>query len=392
MSKVQKRKIYKKKRYILPITIIVLLIAFRIYLPTLVKNYMNDVLADIPGYYGQVEDVDISLWRGAYQLNGLYLNKKTAQSEVPFLNFPETDISIEWRALLKGKIVSEIEMHSPEVIYVFEDQEKTPTEGKPDVEDWTKALTDIVPLDINNFQVYNGKLAFVQLQANPNIDLFINDLRLSAKNLRNVKQENKVLPSPITATGTSIGNGKLNLDGKINLIKEIPDIDISLSLKEANATALNDLTNFYAGLDFESGSVGVFTEIAIADGYLKGYVKPLLTNTKLIGKEDGFLETLWEGFVGVFKFILKNQGTDTVATKVPIEGDLNQVGSKVFPTVLNIFKNAWIQAFTGNVDDNIEYKDAFQEDKKESKKESRKQRREERKKERQERKEEKKGE
>lgn len=221
------------------------------------------------------------------------------------------------------------------------------------------------------------------MQANPNIDLFINDLRLSAKNLRNVKQENKVLPSPITATGTSIGNGKLNLDGKINLIKEIPDMDISLSLKEADATALNDLTNFYAGLDFESGSVGVFTEIAIADGYLKGYIKPLLTNTKLIGKEDGFLETLWEGFVGVFKFILKNQGTDTVATKVPIEGDLNQVGSKVFPTVLNIFKNAWIQAFTGNVDDNIEYKDAFQEDKKES----RKQRKEERKKERQERKE-----
>jgi len=390
MSKVNKRKKYKKKRYILPITVIVLLIAFRIYLPTLVKNYMNDVLADIPGYYGQVEDVDISLWRGAYQLNGLYLNKKTAQSEVPFLNFPETDVSIEWRALLKGKIVSEIEMHSPEVIYVFEDQEKTPTEGEPDVEDWTKALTDIVPLDINNFQVYNGKLAFVQLQANPNIDLFINDLRLSAKNLRNVKQENKVLPSPIIATGTSIGNGKLNLDGKINLIKEIPDMDISLSLKEANATALNDLTNFYAGLDFESGSVGLFTEIAIADGYLKGYVKPLLTNTKLIGKEDGFLETLWEGFVGVFKFILKNQGTNTLATKVPIEGDLNQVKSKVFPTVLNIFKNAWIQAFTGNVDDNIEYKDAFQEDKKESRKESRKQRREERKKERQERKEEKK--
>jgi uncharacterized protein involved in outer membrane biogenesis len=177
MSKAQKRKKYKKKRYILPITIIVLLIAFRIYLPTLVKNYMNDVLADIPGYYGQVKDVDISLWRGAYQLNGLYLNKKTAQSEVPFLNFPETDISIEWSALLKGKIVSEIEMQSPEVIYVFEDQEKTPTEGEPDVEDWTKALTNIVPLDINNFQVYNGKLAFIQLQANPNIDLFINDLR-----------------------------------------------------------------------------------------------------------------------------------------------------------------------------------------------------------------------
>jgi hypothetical protein len=368
MSQANARKRYKKKRYILPLTIIILLIAFRLYLPTLVKNYVNKTLADIPGYYGQVEDIDISLWRGAYTINELYLNKKTAETQTPFLNFPKTDISVEWRSLLKGKIVSEIEMNNPEVIYVFEDQEKTPTEGEPDTEDWTKALTDIVPLDINNFQVYNGKLAFVQLQADPNIDLYINDLRLNAKNLRNVEQTERVLPSPITATGTSIGNGKLKLDGSMNLIKEIPDMDISLGLKGASATALNDLTSYYAGLDFEEGTLGVYTEFAIADGYLKGYLKPLLKNTKLIGKEDGFLETLWEGFVGVFKFILKNQGTDTLATKVPIEGDLNQVGPKIFPTITNIFKNAWISAFKGQVDEDIEYKDTFKEAKAESKK------------------------
>lgn len=368
MNSNKKRKRYKKKRYIIPVTIIILLIAFRLYLPTLVKNYINKVLSEIPGYYGQVEDVDLALIRGAYVLEGLYLNKKTAESEIPFLNFPKTDISIEWSALFKGKIVSEIEMQSPEVIYVFEDQEKTPDEGEPDKEDWTKALTDIVPLDINNFQVYNGKLAFVQLQANPNIDLYINDLRLSAQNLRNVRQTERTLPSPITATGTSIGNGKLNVDGRINLIKEIPDMDISLSLEGASATALNDFTNYYAGLDFEKGSVGVYTEFAIADGYLKGYVKPLLKDTKLIGEEDGFLETLWEGFVGVFKFILKNQGTDTVATKAPIEGDLTKTQTKIWPTVLNIFKNAWISAFQGQIDEEIEFKDAFQEEKKKEKK------------------------
>ncbi|MDQ7917094.1 DUF748 domain-containing protein [Mesonia sp. MT50] len=386
MSKRQHRKRYKKKRYILPVILIVLLIAFRLYLPTLVKNNLNKVLADIPGYHGAIEDVDLSLWRGAYQLEGLYLNKKTAKSEVPFLNFPMTDISIEWRSLFKGKIVTEIEMHNPEIIYVLEDQEETPEEGEADTEDWTAALTDIVPLDINSFDIYNGKLAFVQLESEPNIDLSIHNLRLSAKNLRNVKQVEKVLPSPITATGTSIGNGKLNLDGKINLIKEIPDMDMSLSLDEVDATALNEFTSFYAGLDFESGTVGVFTEFAIADAHLKGYVKPLLTDTTLIGKEDGFLETLWEGFVGVFKFILKNQSTDTVATKVPIEGDLSEVGPKVFPTVLNIFKNAWIKAFTGSVDGNIEYKDAFKESEKYDKKEAKEERKEKRKKKREERK------
>ncbi|WP_121666362.1 DUF748 domain-containing protein [Mesonia aquimarina] len=368
MSAHKKRKKYQRKRYTIPLILIVLLIAFRLYLPTLVKNYVNKVLADIPGYYGQVDDIDISLIRGAYVIKGMYLDKVSADSKTPFLNFPETDISVEWRSLFDGRIVSEISMNSPEVIYVFEDQQQTTEEGEPDAEDWTKALTDLVPLEINHFEVFNGKLAFVQLQADPNIDLYINKLNLNANNLRNVKEKQRTLPSTIQANGISIGQGKVNLEGKMNLIKEIPDMDIAFSLEEAEASALNDFTNYYAGLDFEKGSVGVYSEVAIADGYMKGYVKPLLTDTKLIGKEDGFLETLWEGFVGVFKFILKNQGTDTVATRVPFEGDLNKVKTGIWPTVTNIFKNAWIKAFTGQVDQDIDFKDAFQEDKKKKKK------------------------
>ena len=354
-----RRRIFKKKRYIVPVIILILLIVFRIYLPTLVKNKVNKVLADIPGYYGQVEDIDISLLRGAYEINGMYLNKGTAETQVPFLNFPKSDISIEWKSLFKGKIVSEIIMISPELIYVFEDQKEE--SGDADVDDWTKALTEIVPIDINHFEVHDGKVAFVQLSAEPNIDLQIDKLELTADNLRNVIARERVLPSRIRATGVSIGNGKVALEGNMNLVKEIPDMDLSFSLENAEATALNDFTNYYTGLDFDKGTFGLYSEVAIADGHMVGYVKPLLTDTKLIGKEDGFIEILWEGFVSFFKFALKNQGTDTLATKVPFEGDLNDVQTGVWPTVLNIFKNAWIEAFTGQIDDDINYKDAFKE-------------------------------
>jgi|TARA_R110000823_G_scaffold315693_1_gene450219 hypothetical protein len=386
MTNNPKKSRFKKKRYIVPIIILILLIAFRLYLPTLVKNYVNKVLADIPGYYGQVEDIDIALIRGAYVINGMYLNKGTAESQVPFLNFPKSDISIEWKSLFKGKIVSEIIMTSPEVIYVFEDQKDE--SGDANVDDWTKALTDLVPIDINHFEVYDGKLAFVQLSAEPNIDLQINNLQLTADNLRNVVEKERILPSPIRASGVSIGKGKVSLEGNMNLVKEIPDMDLSFSLQDAEATALNDFTRHYAGLDFDKGTFGIFSEVAIADGHLVGYIKPLLTDTKLIGEDDGFLGVLWEGFVGFFKFILKNQGTDTLATKVPIEGDLNNVEAGIWPTVFNIFENAWIKAFTGEVDNDIEFKDAFQdenltrEQKRELRKKEREKRREERKKER----------
>ena len=165
-------------------------------------------------------------------------------------------------------------------------------------------------------------------------------------------------------------------------------MDISFSLENADITAFNDFTNYYAGLDFEKGNFSIFNEVAIADGYLVGYIKPLLTDSKLIGKEDGFIETLWEGFVGFFKFILKNQGTDTVATKVPIEGDLNNVDAGVWPTVLNIFKNGWIQAFKSQVDEEINFGDALKnedltgKEKRELRKKQRQAEREKRKKER----------
>lgn len=387
MSETEKRRGFKKKRYTVPIIILILLIAFRLYLPTLVKNKINKVLADIPGYYGHVEDIDIALIRGAYIINGMYLSKGTEKSQVPFLNFPTSDISIEWKSLFKGKIVSEIIMTSPQVTYIFEDQKEK--SGDANVDDWTKALTDIVPIDINHFEVHDGRLAFVQLSADPNIDLQINNLELTADNLRNVVEKDRILPSPIRASGVSIGNGKVSLEGNMNLVKEIPDMDLSFSLENADATALNDFTNYYAGIDFDKGKFGVYSEIAIADGHLIGYVKPLLTDTKLIGEGDSFLDVLWEGFVGFFKFILKNQGTDTLATKVPIEGDLNNLQAGVWPTVVNIFENAWIKAFKGEVDDDINYKDAFnkgeitRDQKRELRKKEREQRRAERKKEQQ---------
>ncbi len=386
-EKKKKRKAYKKKRYTAPLVILALLIAARIYLPYWLKDHVNEVLAEIPGYYGQVEDIDVSLYRGAYEIKGMYLNKVNADTQVPFLNFPSNDISIEWKSLLKGKIVSEIIMYSPEVIYIFEDQdEEIPEEegGSADIDDWTKVLTDLVPIDINHFEAHNAKVAFVELQKDPNIDLHINNIELVADNLRNVVGADRTLPSSITATGVTVGQGSMKLDGKVNLVKEIPDMDLSLSIEDGDVTALNNFTRPYAGIDFESGTFGLYSEVAIADGYMKGYLKPLLTDTKLIGKEDGFLGVLWEGFVGFFKFLLKNQSTDTLATKVPLEGDLNNVEAGVWPTVFNIFENAWIKAFSGEVDDDIEFKDAFKEkelskeEKKELRQEKRAERREER--------------
>lgn len=380
MSTPTARPFYRKKRYLIPGAILIALIIFRLFLPGIVKKQVNKALADIPGYYGAVEDIDISLYRGAYAINGLYLNVVDGQTQVPFLTLPKTDISVEWKSLLKGRFVSEIYLYNPEVIYLMEDQ-ATVSEGSdsPEVEDWTKAITDIVPVDINHFEIIGGKIAYVEVNAEPNIDLQLNEFHMTVDNLRNVVAKERTLPSPFKATATSIGNGKMLLEGNVNIIKEIPDMDLTFSLEGIDAPALNDYTDHYAGVDFESGNVNLYSEVAIADGYMKGYFKPMLEKGKFHSKEDGLLETLWEGLVGFFKFALQNQKTDTFATKVPLEGDLNGVTAGILPTVFNIFENAFVSAFKEQPDEDIEFQDAFQDGKELTGKEKRQARRAERK-------------
>lgn len=351
---------FLKKRYLVPLAILVILIIGRILLPYILKNYVNKTLNNIPGYMGYVEDIDVALYRGAYVLDNLTLRKRGSQSDSPLLDFEKSDISIEWKSLFKGKIVSEIILHNPKFNYIFEDQEQESTEGEPNVNDWTKALTDLVPIDINHLKVHNGSANFVQLSKDPDITIFLEQIELDATNLSNVVNREKTLPSNLLAKAVSIGGGNVTLSGNLNLLKKIPDMDIEFSLENADVTALNDLARNYVGVDFESGTFELFIEAAIADGYLKGYLKPMFSNTKLLGEENegGFFKKLWEGFVGTFKFLFKNQRTDTLATRAPIEGDLNQVDTGVWTTILNIFKNAWIEAFSGEVDEDIEFEDA----------------------------------
>lgn len=349
----------KKKRYIL-LSVLVLLVVARLLLPYFLERYVNKVLNDIPGYAGHVDDIDVALYRGAYVIEGLQLDKINADLAVPFLCFPKSDISIEWKALFKGKIVSEIILHQPEINYIFEDQKKTTPEGKPKAGDWRQALMDLVPLEINHLQVHGGRLSFVQFSENPDIDLLMEQINLEATNLRNVESFDDPIPSAIHATAVSFGGGNFTLEGRIDLMNKIPEMDMELSLKNADVTALNETSLNYAGVDFASGTFELYAEAAIANGYLKGYIKPMFINTKLIGNEDdGFFEKIWEGFVGAFKFLFKNHGTDTLATRAPFEGDLNKVDTGMFKTVLNIFKNAWINSFTTEVEEKVDYVDAL---------------------------------
>jgi hypothetical protein len=146
------------------------------------------------------------------------------------------------------------------------------------------------------------------------------------------------------------------------LIRQMPDMDVNVSLKNSDVTALNTITLATAGFDFEKGRFELYSEFAINKGYMKGYVKPMFHDIKIpdsLGKPNSnILKRLWEGAITFLGFVLKNKPKDSFATKIPIEGDLNHPDIKIWKLITNIFVNAFIKPFQSKVDDDIQFNDA----------------------------------
>ncbi|MBC7571817.1 MAG: hypothetical protein H7319_19115, partial [Spirosoma sp.] len=131
------------------LSVVVLLIVARLLLPYFVLKYVNKSLADMGGYTGHVEDIDIQLLRGAYQIDSLVIRKVKGKIKKPFITMPKTDLSIEWKSLFKGKLVSEVEAYQPEINFAFSEDEASSQTGTE--VDWTAYLKKLLPININRF-------------------------------------------------------------------------------------------------------------------------------------------------------------------------------------------------------------------------------------------------
>ncbi|HMJ71590.1 MAG TPA: DUF748 domain-containing protein [Cyclobacteriaceae bacterium] len=357
-----KRKISKKWYWIGGILLV--LIAARLSMDYFVTRYVNKVLSELEGYRGSIYDVDIHLYRGAYTIDSLKVFKVNGNEEVPFVDIPRADLSVEWRALFEGSVVGELTFEKPKLNFIGGNSktDSTANQSGEDV-DWTKPIKDLMPLKINRMEINDGVISFHDFTTKPKVTISLTELNAVATNLNNASKQEERLPSTISATATSIGGGRLIINMGINVMKEIPDMDLDMKFEQINMPALNDFFKAYAKVDVERGSFNLYSEITIDSGIVAGYVKPIAVNVKVLSLEEDKekpLNLLWQAFVGLVTEVFENQKEDQFATKVPLQGDLNNVNTRVWPTVWNIFQNAFVQAFDRNTDNTVQFADSLE--------------------------------
>jgi len=333
------------------LSIVLLLLALHLALPVLVRNYLNDKLADMGDYRGQITDVDLALWRGAYRINGLNIVKTTGKVPVPFLQAPIIDLSVSWHALwYDHAVVAEVVFVRPELNFVDGASKQTSQTGQGT--DWRQQLEKLLPITLNEVRINNGALTFRNFNSKPPVNLKASQLDASIRNLTNVEDLKGRRDARFEGKALLLGDAQVQSSATFDPFSDFDDFQFRLRVTGIELRRLNDFARAYGKFDFNAGHGDLVIEAEAQKGRLNGYIKPLLRDVDVfnwqqdVQEEDkGFFRSIWEALVGGGETVLKNQRKNQFATRVELSGSVHKSNISAFEAFLQILRNGFIQAF-----------------------------------------------
>jgi len=333
------------RRVILWIAIpLVVLLAARIAAPYVIRHAINTRLARVEGYSGRVENINIRLFRGAYQLRDVTILKREASGLEPLLDVDTIDFSLAWRELFNGRIVSDIALIVPELRITT----STPPENaKDDGRRWQDAINDIFPIEITRFEIIKGSIRFVDETSSPRVDISLYELELVATGLRNRPTATEASPARLHAEARTTGEGRLSLMMDGDPLAARPHFNLKVDWQDIRLPAFNDFLEAYANVDVSAGILKIYAEVSAHEGGFEGYVKPFfegLTFENLRDANKNLARRLWEKIVSGTASIMENDERQQVATRIPFSGHFGETDVGIWATIGGLIRNGFIRA------------------------------------------------
>ena len=348
----------KRKLVIALPAVLLLLVAVRVALPYLVEDYVNDRLAGLDSYDGHVSDIDMHLWRGAYSIDGIEIVKTGAKRPVPFFKTDRLNLSVEWRSLFRGSVVSEASFVHPEINLVQGKTEADSQLGKE--EDWKARLEELFPFRFNTIGVNDGTVRFLAPGIQTRDAITARHVNGSISNLTNVLETGKETFADFRVTASVLDGAPAKVAGSADAFAAQPTFDVNLEVKKVQLPQVNPWLREYIKADAEAGKFELYMELAAADGKFKGYAKPILQDVDIYRSgepEKNPIKRVWEGFLDFASNVLENKDADQVAARIPFTGTLENPKTSLFATISSVLRNAFVSAFARSLEGSITLRD-----------------------------------
>jgi Domain of Unknown Function (DUF748) len=345
----------RRNKYLLIVAIVVVvLVGVRLAMEPVLLRYANQKLDALPAYGGHIDDLDLALLRGGYDLKGVEIVKTGAGQPVPFIKADRIEATVEWHSLLRGQLVAEGDLYRPQVNLIKAESAKKSQLGEE--VNWVDQFKQLFPFRFNTVRIHDGTVTFQAPGIKTQDALKAQHIDGTLSNLTNVADSTKETFARFGFTAEVLDGGKAKLDGSIDPLAVKPTFDLNLGLKNVQLPQVNPWLTRFIKADAEQGEFELYMELAAADGKFKGYAKPVMRDVNIYSSkepEKNPLKRLWEGIVDIAAHIFENHQEDQVAARIPLSGTIEKPNADLFATIGSVLHNAFVGAFARSIEGSI---------------------------------------
>lgn len=305
-----------KLRYKILIFVVLLFVGLRLIIAEVALKQLNNYLAGFSESYSlHVDNLALSFLRGAYRLEGFKGELKKDKSQ--FLKTNYIDISLAWRDLIRGRLQSDIVVDGLNVVLTQKLIQETKSRPKDAAKEAEEAGAKVFPVRLARIDIKNSSLQVEDLNGlPPELRLRITEIdgRLSNATVTETQPI-----SLLRLKGTLQDSATMYVVGELNQLKAPNEWHVAVETKQFELTKLNPVLKRVGPITFTSGKLDLFFEGKGENNQVKGYVKPIVKDLKMVGNRSdftGFKNFGLEISAAAADSLLEDRDDKTVATKV----------------------------------------------------------------------------
>ena len=341
---------WPRRLLIVAAVLVTVVVAIRMLIDPIASHYTRKGLNDAEGMSGDFQRVHVTVFPPGYEIWRIKLIEEPGGSERHPLFYAErVGVSVDWRALLRGRLAARARLDEPKI--TITKRAEAPKEKKakqaaiPDVD---AALRKVIPARVQRVEVRDGEILYRDLTAPRHPQIWLHALEVSAENLATREELAGGRPATVNASAKLGKSGDVTMFVSANPFADKLEFAGETSLKGWKVAELFDLIQPATKLQTPEGTLDVFVEFRAKGGEITGGVKPVLKNVRIRPTEDDFGNKLkaWLADKGLRLFSDRVPDRNAVATVVPIKGKLTDPDIQLWPTILGVIRNAFVEGIS----------------------------------------------
>lgn len=289
-------------------------------LPTLIEGSLN---AHVEGYRFTVGQATIS---PALSIEIRELTMiQTDYPDPPVAEIPSLHLSIQWRHIFSGVLVSDYVISRPTLHIILPQEKKEVRNEVPrHGHGWRDAVYSFYPFEINEFHIEEADVTYY-VDQDPSKPLRFTHVNLLAENVHNIRSPSDVYPSDLKLDGQLFGSGRLRIEGHANFLAEPhASINADLVLQDVPLEPLLPISRRY-NIELRGGAVSADGHLEYAaDGRTEANLKTLSIENARVDYVHLRESTAQEAQVGKAELKSASNLQDSPETLVRIDhGEIN---------------------------------------------------------------------